>query len=1173
MSYQFGKAKQLTAGGESLFELDLIGDKSYALVKHESMEERGFDFRVDQETQNETPQGVKTNQNTNATWLINLSENRRISTITFQAFLGSPITDAVLVVRRAGESFYQRPLGAISDTVETTFNLTDADMVPIDFIGATAYVMTIVSQSGLDIDLAGDSFDNPFYKWDFHKLIIEDLAYRVDLDPSVKAGIEGIDFAEAMSLQPGGDCIFQSNHILDTIGAVVLHPAEQERAEDRRMDVANRDDDLNVFLLFADVLTDPSFEFQPFSDSRLLDATLRSGGVQTNVMFKIVDEATGKLIWSSMIAVLPESGNDFKIDFTDTSESNVPVDVFSALNYVFSFSSEDGDVFLLGNSIGDRPKLQVSLIPFFPEEVAYRSDIIPVVKGGIQGIEFDEAMSLQPGGDGTFETNHILGKISHLVMHPAEDERAVDRFIDVTNRDDDLEIFPDLLDTLTNPNFPFQVADDSRLFDIQVMSAGAQTNVMFKIFDQTSGKLVWSSMIGTMPASGIVKIDFTDTDESNVPVDIFGLTFYDFEFSSEDGDVLLLGKTSSGNPWLTASFAPFLSETLAYLSDLTSSEGTFHVDLTTTVPEDDRDGSVFRPYISVNEALGDIGTATVSAQHTLIVASGNYSESFTLPTFTHIVNPGFDAESVRFLDVTFNDVGRSSMERCQVEIFTYDTTAVGGSVNASLTLINVIFKSNSFFTGRGAGSDNVIISTDRFGQNNSITATNVNLIIHNSLSTEFSNNINIVGTSGGSNLLNGFECNVDIQELTIPSAGSLSMTASTGKILFTAKNSVLPIALITGDDVNIHRDANTVFGIVGPGTPTIVNLDKAIQVEYDNAMPALFGILADLTASNVQDAIDETAIAAQLAGSAIVNGSADENPIVLSQGVGVDTYSANVAKFVFIDESDPLNHKRIVKENVAVTDVTITNLNIQRNVFFYMDVEPEIPVIVESLLAPQRQLNRFVSIGNIDLISGVGGDFSDIQAVNTFVHASYSDNDLSHKLHLTRGNFNVFGSEFFANVAGNLQVSITPGQGLRLGVNIQNDFQDPDIIEDDTGIINNVNMQWVDTNGITKTQFQGTDGPLDVANYVPVGNDTPVVVGNAFTIIYLFKFYGSNSIRGHFGNQTFTSIANAEAVINPQGPSPQSDQTLEAQLRTALIVRGTAIDLTEDTDAKFVQLV
>jgi len=994
----------------------------------------------------------------------------------------------------------------------------------------------------------------------------DDFAKTGDLKPSVLGGIEGIHFEEAQSLQPAGASTMHSDFAEEVTSAMVLHEFDQERAADRSIDVDGVLIDINIFPDQADLLTNPSFTFVPTGDSRLFDIQLISGGIQTNVMFDITDLMTGKKVWSSKRIAMPSSGNTFRMNFADASIGNVPFDLMDGETYTFTFFSEDGDVLLMGITATQRPWMTVSFYPFFPEEIAYKSEVSPVVKTSVQGVNFGDSQYLQIGGESLFLGDRDHDHVEAFLIHLHNEERAKDRFIDVAAIDTST-VFPTQDQTVVNPSYTWEVDTAQRMISAEFVSAAAQTNVNFRIKTFPAGVELFVARVASIPGFGTpFTIDFASVSDGNVPADLVITEDMTLSFDSPDGDVSLRGN-GIGKARTTFTRYPIIDETIAYLSDLTSAEGTFHIDLTTTVPVANRDGSIFRPYISVTEALADIGAATVSAQHTLIVASGDYSESFTLPIFTHIANPGFDAESVKFTDVTFDQVGgRSSMERCQVETFTYDTTGVGGGLLASLTLINVILKSSSMFTGRGAGSDMVIISADRFDQNNSIAATDIDLIIHDSLSTGFTNNLVIIGTSAGSNLLNGFECNVDIQGLTIPNAGSLTMTASTGKILFTAKNSVLPTAVITGDDVNIHRDANTVFGFVGPGTPIVVNLDKAIQVEYDNTTSLL-------TAEDAQAAIDEINTIAQLYGSSLVSGSADINAIDMIR-TGDNLYDTTTATFVFIDRSDPLNHVRVVKEYPGEIGRTLSLIEIQRNVFIYMDVGNTPPTIFESLQAPELELNEInnlVSIGNFDLIeTTVPFDTIQVGGVNTFVHTSYAQSQLTKMLSLTRGNFNIFGSVFSPG-GTDLTLSISPGRGLRLGVNVQADFQNPDVIEDAIGFINNVNMQWVDNGGATNTQFQGFQGPIDNSQFFdPSTNQLEDMNANDWQIMYLYKFYGSNSIRAHFGDFQFNTQIVAEAAVRTTGPAIPSDQTLEAQLRGALVVKGNATDLSQSDQATFI---
>ena len=200
MGFKLGKAKELTSGGEAFVEKDLITDDNHCIMTHKNVEERGVDLQVDQTLMLETPQPVKTFQNIDTSWLVNVSSDRRINSITFEAWTATPTTDAVLIIRRAGESFYQKFLGVITAGAETTFDLTGADFVPIDLIDATAYTFTIVSQSGLQIELIGDFPNLPFYKWEYHDLTTQELAYVSDLTAT-----DGIFHVDLNTTVPSAD--------------------------------------------------------------------------------------------------------------------------------------------------------------------------------------------------------------------------------------------------------------------------------------------------------------------------------------------------------------------------------------------------------------------------------------------------------------------------------------------------------------------------------------------------------------------------------------------------------------------------------------------------------------------------------------------------------------------------------------------------------------------------------------------------------------------------------------------------------------------------------------------------------------------------------------------------------------------------------------------------------
>lgn len=1215
MSVRLGKAKELTAGGETLFEKDLITDESLSFVQHRGVEERGFDCKVSQTLDNITPQPTKTFQNIDPpAWIHNPGENRRITSITFQAWTATPTTDAVLVIRRAGEPFYLKPLGVIGDT-ETTFDLTGPDFVPIDLVAGTAYTIDVVSASGQSVEFAGDFPNLPFYKYEYHTFEVVELGLREDVFPVVQTSVEGINFGGAQTLQSGGDRLFESNIITDRIANLVTHEFNETRATDRAIDVDSFIEDQPVFIVDADTLTNPSFLFSPVGDVRLTSINLKS--------------------------------------------------------------------------------------------------------------------------------------------------------------------------------------------------AGAQTNVKFVIKQIPSNVVIWQSMISSIPVSGVFSIDFADTSESNVPIDLFDISNYSFEFTSEDGDVLLLGNNTGTQPWLEASSYQFADEDIAYLSDLTGIDGVFHVDINTTVPAADRDGSIFRPYQTINEAQTGAGPATVSAQHSFLIASGAYSETVDLGAFEHLASRNYDAQSVIInqINVGFTGLGtNASLQNLRANDIIYNTLVAGGTDPTVLYLKNVDSNGGIQITGRGAGSDSIIIdefcNVDDFNP-----CTNVYLRITRAYPMSFTGNLSVAATADGTNLRDSHASITELNDVNFADAGNISMNVSSGKsglmrltnapyisplitfisggigiiehdalsdpviadlidsslnvlldkgtgveydnsntglnaanvsdaidalfltppaassdviyvsqesdfgnitpgisiqpsvnktfVLIAPVTQTLPFVPTTGtsmqilaankavdqltythateaqfqgtniaysafdvifngnetgtifdtvggsisfkfDDFNRYSSGGTVdgagdfycpgafyeviddgFNLIDCGTPTfteaifnaqdgnalvlftisgassgnmhfgdcIINNDALAEVfEIQSSYPVGKVVRIDgnvlenpdkaFTAASLKE-IDDRVDTANNPGVpnsekfALINGSTDENPIVLSVA-GATTYNTTSAKFAFIDETDPVNHKVIIKEYTAETNKTLVNTGVQRNVFMFMDVSQTPPVIFESLNPAVQQEKKYVSIGNFDLIDNPG-PFDEIGGANTFVHTAYSLNDTAYRLQLTKGNYNIFGSEFTANVAANLTLTISAGRGIRIGGNVQVDYEDPDVIDGPVDVINNVNMQYIDTVGDTVTINQpGKD--MDVVNYVPDGTLTAVSPVGRFQVMWLYKFYGSNSIRAHYGDTLYSTLDEAETNARlMKGPLVTSPQVGEAVLRTALIVAGNATDLTDPAQARFVQ--
>ena len=972
MPFDLGKAKRLTSGGEAFVEKDLITDDNYCVMTHKNVEERGVDLKVNQSIVPETPQPVKTFQNIDETWLVNVSSDRRVTSITFQAWNGSPITDGVLNIRRAGESFYQEFLGAIPDGVETTFDLTGAGFVPIDLIDSTAYTMTILSQSGAQIELIGDFPDLPFYKWEFHELTPKELGYKEDVYPVVQTGINGINFEDSNALGIGGNCLIHSDKVNDTMAAVIE---------------------------------------QPFNS---------------------------------------------------------------------------------------------------PNPVARK--------------------------EGVFINN--------------------------------FPVFTILADTLTNPSFTF-ASGLLRLTDITMMSAGVQTNVVVRFTESISGFITTEVRIPSIPASGAFSVNFLDTSIGNTFQDIDAT--YILDVFSADGDVLLLGETATDQPWMTIDAYQLTNETIPFFSDLGAIDGSFYVDINTTVPAPERDGSIFRPYQQISEAQTGAGAATVSAQHTFIIASGSYT-AITLGKFEHIVSRTSDGQSVIISMVTINfSGGVCSLSNCRANDLIYDTTGAGDAAQTTVHLNNVDSNGGIVASGRGAGSD--IIVQDGFSNIDDITVTNTYFKMTDVYPEFYTGNTSISSTSLGVNLRNGHSALMELNDVLIDESAVVNATASGNtscKFLATTARD-LPLLftnrIVAGDTITIAYDAvSRPSGIVDIGMASVRELlDKAISVDFDNTA-------SGAVSTNVQGVIDEM-FATQISNSILRNGSFDTGATEISINTAT-TFDTTTGDFGFI--VDPITGEKIIKTYTGEVGVDVTNFEamdftgVQRNIFVYVDVEPVTPVLKLSFDTADGQPETFVYIGNFDLTEDVT-PFDTLTSANQIVYTAYNQPSTGALLDVTKQNYRLRGLRFNGGAVANMDLGITAGEGIRVGANTIANYKQPDRPPANTlDFINALNRQYLDPAGDTITVLE-TGQTLTTTHYALNGVLTALSPSSRFQVIYLYVFPKSWSVRAMLGTAQYATIPDARVDV-VKDPIGESDQTHEAILTTALIVAGNATDLTNPAQAVFVPL-
>ena len=270
--------------------------------------------------------------------------------------------------------------------------------------------------------------------------------------------------------------------------------------------------------------------------------------------------------------------------------------------------------------------------------------------------------------------------------------------------------------------------------------------------------------------------------------------------------------------------------------------------------------------------------------------------------------------------------------------------------------------------------------------------------------------------------------------------------------------------------------------------------------------------------------------------------------------------------FLYRDVSDPLNPTFNLKVVPAISGFTPSNLGgtVQTS-YLYADLINLIYVDSDKL--PSEAPNHFSYIGNIDYIQTTV-PHDTIQGVNIFISTSYSESDTNYKVLVNRGDYNLYGCVYGAGTG--LTLSHTEGSGVRMGANTHIDTQLPDTPISPVDSINLLARGYIDVNGDLQIDFP-TPFEVDPTMY----NDSGVlssVNSTKFTIQYIYHFYGSDVTFIYYGDLIFNTLEEAISAITPLGAIVESPITKEAQLRSALIVKGDATDLSDPAQARFIEL-
>ena len=244
------------------------------------------------------------------------------------------------------------------------------------------------------------------------------------------------------------------------------------------------------------------------------------------------------------------------------------------------------------------------------------------------------------------------------------------------------------------------------------------------------------------------------------------------------------------------------------------------------------DGSIARPYNSLQAAIDAITDASPSKRYLVLVMAGSLTETITMKNCVSV--KGVDRTAVK---ITGNITLSTAIQYCslsQLGITGNVTINNTGTNAASLELDSLSISGTLDITGRGAGSDAIIIDKCDI-----ITAFNVkglstyifNTVVRGAIS--ILNNGSIANTQGYLTYINFFNT---------PMLGSVSIESdtSTEKVYVSALGGILSPGTLTltcnasdvytvFDSVNYPRGTVT----IASGNPTIAKWDEAKYIKAD----------------------------------------------------------------------------------------------------------------------------------------------------------------------------------------------------------------------------------------------------------------------------------------------------------------------------------------------------
>lgn len=239
----------------------------------------------------------------------------------------------------------------------------------------------------------------------------------------------------------------------------------------------------------------------------------------------------------------------------------------------------------------------------------------------------------------------------------------------------------------------------------------------------------------------------------------------------------------------------------------------------------------------------------------------------------------------------------------------------------------------------------------------------------------------------------------------------------------------------------------------------------------------------------------------------------------------------------------------------AIPTFTITVPTVGPLTYVYIDLKTM--TLLQSDIVPAAKPSYYSYLGNVDFIGGV------INQTRSFIETAHNAQNIITNLMFSRGDYNLQGCDYGAG--GLLTLSHTAGKGVRIGANTKNDIANPDIVDTAEDEIGFIIRAFKNNAGDFIIDVDPTD--VDPTQYVDNGVLSSVQ-STKWTVQYIYHFYGSNNVVVYYGTAIFNNALDAKSsIVNP--PTGIHQITKEASIRAALIVKGSATDLTDIAQAEF----